>query len=188
MALQPGDNAPDVTLPSTDKQQVALFDVEDFYFLARASLVKDERLIDGRNPFAGALVANLSPRLAEELQMPHRLEPFAFGRSSPQLTASICESFAPTSFSAFSTLTGKPSRRKTTNEWPAADPTARTRSGRTPGRAARSHLRPFPEAERRTPHPPAVFRMRVQPHLSPLRVACMGRAPGIGEVSCSGRG
>ncbi|WP_137153450.1 DegQ family serine endoprotease [Rhizobium sp. FKL33] len=31
---------------------------------------KDERLIDGRNPFAGALVANLSPRLAQELQMP----------------------------------------------------------------------------------------------------------------------
>jgi S1-C subfamily serine protease len=31
---------------------------------------KDERLIDGRNPFAGALVANLSPRLAEDLQMP----------------------------------------------------------------------------------------------------------------------
>ncbi|HEY1383177.1 MAG TPA: VWA domain-containing protein, partial [Dongiaceae bacterium] len=28
------------------KEQVALFDVEDFYFLARASLVKDERLID----------------------------------------------------------------------------------------------------------------------------------------------
>jgi Do/DeqQ family serine protease len=31
---------------------------------------KDERLIDGRNPFAGALVANLSPRLAQQLQMP----------------------------------------------------------------------------------------------------------------------
>jgi Do/DeqQ family serine protease len=31
---------------------------------------KDERLIDGRNPFAGALVANLSPRVAEALQMP----------------------------------------------------------------------------------------------------------------------
>jgi Do/DeqQ family serine protease len=31
---------------------------------------KDERLIDGRNPFAGALVANLSPRLAQDLQMP----------------------------------------------------------------------------------------------------------------------
>ncbi len=31
---------------------------------------RDERLIDGRNPFAGALVANLSPRLAEELKMP----------------------------------------------------------------------------------------------------------------------
>src|SRR6266508_418101 len=28
------------------KEQVALFDVEDFYFLARTSLVKDERLID----------------------------------------------------------------------------------------------------------------------------------------------
>jgi Do/DeqQ family serine protease len=31
---------------------------------------KDERLIDGRNPFAGTLVANLSPRVAEALQMP----------------------------------------------------------------------------------------------------------------------
>jgi Do/DeqQ family serine protease len=30
---------------------------------------KDERLIDGNNPFAGALVANLSPRLADSLQM-----------------------------------------------------------------------------------------------------------------------
>ncbi|ASY62660.1 macromolecule metabolism [Sinorhizobium sojae CCBAU 05684] len=31
---------------------------------------RDERLIEGRNPFAGAIVANLSPRLAEELRMP----------------------------------------------------------------------------------------------------------------------
>lgn len=31
---------------------------------------RDERLIEGRNPFAGAVVANLSPRLAEELHMP----------------------------------------------------------------------------------------------------------------------
>ncbi len=30
---------------------------------------RDERLIDGRNPFAGALVANLSPRLADELRL-----------------------------------------------------------------------------------------------------------------------
>lgn len=30
---------------------------------------RDERLIEGRNPFAGAVVANLSPRLAEELRM-----------------------------------------------------------------------------------------------------------------------
>jgi Do/DeqQ family serine protease len=36
---------------------------------APESKPKDERLIDGRNPFAGALVANLSPRLAETLQM-----------------------------------------------------------------------------------------------------------------------
>jgi S1-C subfamily serine protease len=36
---------------------------------APESQPKDERLIDGRNPFAGALVANLSPRLAEALQM-----------------------------------------------------------------------------------------------------------------------
>jgi Do/DeqQ family serine protease len=31
---------------------------------------RDERLIDGRNPFSGAVVANLSPRIAEELRMP----------------------------------------------------------------------------------------------------------------------
>ena len=31
---------------------------------------RDERLIEGRNPFSGAVVANLSPRLAEELRMP----------------------------------------------------------------------------------------------------------------------
>ncbi|ANH03931.1 DegQ family serine endoprotease [Shinella sp. HZN7] len=31
---------------------------------------RDERLIDGRNPFSGAVVANLSPRVAEELRMP----------------------------------------------------------------------------------------------------------------------
>jgi len=37
---------------------------------APQGLPKDERLIDGRNPFAGALVANLSPRVAEALQMP----------------------------------------------------------------------------------------------------------------------
>jgi len=35
-----------LTLLGAMKQKVALFDVEDFYFLARASLVKDERLID----------------------------------------------------------------------------------------------------------------------------------------------
>ena len=35
-----------LTLLNGLKQHVALFDVEDFYFLARASLVKDERLID----------------------------------------------------------------------------------------------------------------------------------------------
>ncbi|WP_275791079.1 DegQ family serine endoprotease [Pararhizobium gei] len=31
---------------------------------------RDERLIEGRNPFAGAVVGNLSPRLADELHMP----------------------------------------------------------------------------------------------------------------------
>lgn len=31
---------------------------------------RDERLIEGRNPFAGARVANLSPKLADELRMP----------------------------------------------------------------------------------------------------------------------
>ena len=36
---------------------------------APESRPKDERQIDGRNPFAGLLVANLSPKLAEDLQM-----------------------------------------------------------------------------------------------------------------------
>lgn len=31
---------------------------------------RDERLIEGRNPFSGAIVANLSPRVAEDLRMP----------------------------------------------------------------------------------------------------------------------
>ncbi len=31
---------------------------------------RDERLIEGRNPFSGAVVGNLSPRLADELRMP----------------------------------------------------------------------------------------------------------------------
>jgi uncharacterized protein with von Willebrand factor type A (vWA) domain len=35
-----------LTLLGAMKEKVALFDVEDFYYLARASLVKDERLID----------------------------------------------------------------------------------------------------------------------------------------------
>ncbi|AFL51978.1 Do/DeqQ family serine protease [Sinorhizobium fredii] len=35
---------------------------------------RDERLIEGRNPFAGAVVANLSPRLADELRMPTSLQ------------------------------------------------------------------------------------------------------------------
>lgn len=37
---------------------------------APESTPRDERTIEGRNPFAGATVANLSPRLATELQMP----------------------------------------------------------------------------------------------------------------------
>lgn len=37
---------------------------------APESTPRDERIIEGRNPFAGATVANLSPRLATELQMP----------------------------------------------------------------------------------------------------------------------
>jgi Do/DeqQ family serine protease len=41
---------------------------------APESRPKDERLIDGRNPFAGLLVANLSPRLAEEMQLPAELQ------------------------------------------------------------------------------------------------------------------
>jgi Do/DeqQ family serine protease len=31
---------------------------------------RDERLLEGRNPFAGATVANLSPKLSDELRMP----------------------------------------------------------------------------------------------------------------------
>ncbi|MBO0131144.1 DegQ family serine endoprotease [Agrobacterium burrii] len=34
---------------------------------------RDERLIEGRNPFAGATVANLSPKLADELRMPSQV-------------------------------------------------------------------------------------------------------------------
>ncbi len=31
---------------------------------------RDERLIEGRSPFAGAVVGNLSPRLADEMRLP----------------------------------------------------------------------------------------------------------------------
>ncbi|WP_425484653.1 DegQ family serine endoprotease [Aureimonas mangrovi] len=34
---------------------------------------RDERRLDGNTPFAGAIVANLSPRLADELEMPQTL-------------------------------------------------------------------------------------------------------------------
>jgi len=34
---------------------------------------RDERLIEGRNPFAGATIANLSPKLADELRMPSQV-------------------------------------------------------------------------------------------------------------------
>ncbi len=47
---------------------------------------RDERVIEGRNPFAGAIVANLSPRLAEELRMPTSLQGVvvaAVNRGSP---------------------------------------------------------------------------------------------------------
>lgn len=44
---------------------------------------RDERLIEGRNPFAGAVVANLSPRLADELRMSTSLQ----GSSSCRSTA-----------------------------------------------------------------------------------------------------
>lgn len=37
---------------------------------APESTPRDERLIEGRNPFSGAVVANLSPRVADELRMP----------------------------------------------------------------------------------------------------------------------
>ncbi len=35
---------------------------------------RDERLIEGRNPFSGAVVANLSPRLADELRLGNTTE------------------------------------------------------------------------------------------------------------------
>ncbi len=37
---------------------------------APETIPRDERLIDGRNPFAGTKVANLSPRIATELHLP----------------------------------------------------------------------------------------------------------------------
>jgi S1-C subfamily serine protease len=37
---------------------------------APESTPRDERLIQGNNPFAGATVANLSPRVADELHLP----------------------------------------------------------------------------------------------------------------------
>ncbi|TCQ28506.1 Do/DeqQ family serine protease [Rhizobium sp. PP-CC-3G-465] len=47
---------------------------------------RDERLIEGRTPFAGAVVGNLSPRLADELRMPATSEGVvitAINRGSP---------------------------------------------------------------------------------------------------------
>lgn len=55
-----------LTVSENGKEHEASLKIEK----APESRPKDERLIDGRNPFAGALVANLSPRLAEDLQMP----------------------------------------------------------------------------------------------------------------------
>jgi S1-C subfamily serine protease len=55
-----------LTVSENGKEREASLKLEQ----APESRPKDERLIDGRNPFAGALVANLSPKLAEELQMP----------------------------------------------------------------------------------------------------------------------
>ena len=45
-------------------------DIELALAEAPETLPRDERLIEGRNPFSGAVVGNLSPRLADELRMP----------------------------------------------------------------------------------------------------------------------
>lgn len=45
-------------------------DVEMTLTQAPESTPRDERLLEGRNPLAGAVIANLSPRLADELRMP----------------------------------------------------------------------------------------------------------------------
>jgi len=67
-----------LTLLGAMKAKVALFDVEDFYFLARASLVKDERLIDrfdrvfalcfrGLQSVHGALLADIPEAWLKQL-------------------------------------------------------------------------------------------------------------------------
>ncbi|MDO9416933.1 MAG: DegQ family serine endoprotease [Pararhizobium sp.] len=58
----------EVTITVSDNG--ALSDIKLKLDQAPETAPRDERLIEGRNPFAGAVVANLSPRLAEELRMP----------------------------------------------------------------------------------------------------------------------
>jgi Do/DeqQ family serine protease len=55
-----------VTISENGKER----DIELALAEAPETSPRDERLIEGRNPFSGAVVGNLSPRLADELRMP----------------------------------------------------------------------------------------------------------------------
>jgi Do/DeqQ family serine protease len=55
-----------LTVQTTDGQRQVVLALN----AAPESTPRDERLIEGRNPFAGLRLANLSPKLATELQMP----------------------------------------------------------------------------------------------------------------------
>jgi Do/DeqQ family serine protease len=55
-----------LTVQMTDGQRQVVLALNT----APESTPRDERLIEGRNPFAGLKLANLSPKLATELQMP----------------------------------------------------------------------------------------------------------------------
>jgi Do/DeqQ family serine protease len=55
-----------LTVQTTDGQRQVVLALNT----APESTPRDERLIEGRNPFAGLKLANLSPKLATELQMP----------------------------------------------------------------------------------------------------------------------
>ncbi|WP_374708627.1 DegQ family serine endoprotease [Shinella sp. CPCC 101442] len=55
-----------ITVISSGKEQALTLSLDR----APETTPRDERLIEGRNPFSGAVVANLSPRVSEELRMP----------------------------------------------------------------------------------------------------------------------